>query len=342
MTRRLGLLLLIVVLLAGLDTWIRHERSVQRDADGVLRALLDPALEIVPDRVRVVRLQPAVGIQWRYQRQGDTWRFPAYFNAYVHADRMNALLGTILGAIGTRATDDADAHDDLGVADHQAMRVIFEDGNGPLAAVLLGRGVPGPDAEESYARVAGSDLALHLHANPQRLLGDAQPPLLDPHLLPRDERRQALVRLQVAGPQGNYVLQRVLAPLPEGAPAMPMDERDRYRWVMQRDARVDTCDEGSVYTWLAWIRSVRFLRLVDPAATEYGLGTAGVLQWTDEQGTADRLQLGRAAGPGERYVSNEAAGLVTVMPTLRAAWLLPHPDLLLQPPTEPSPFESIP
>ena len=341
MRRWLGILLLAFVVLGGLDTWIRYERNAQRDADGVLRPLLDPARQIVPDRVRVVRLQLAQS-EWRYERQGDTWRFPAYFNAYVHGERMNALLGTLLGAVGTRAGNDAEVHDDLGVADHQALRVLLEDGNHPLEAILLGRGVPGPAAEESYARLAGDDLVLHLHTNPQRLLGNARPPLLDPHLLPRDEPRRAIAHVQVSGAHGSYDLHRVLAPLPEGAPPMPMDERDRYRWVLQRDARIDTCDDNTVYTWLSWVRSVRFLRLVDPAAPDYDLASSGMLQWTDEEGTSDRLAIGRAAGNGEIYVANEAAGLVTVMPALRARWLVPAAELLLQPLTDPTPFESIP
>lgn len=341
MKRWLGILLLALVVLGGLDTWIRYERDARRDADGALRPLLDPALEVVPDRVRVVRLQVAQS-EWRYERVGDTWRFPAYFSAYVHGDRLNALLGTILGAVGTRAGNDADRHDAFGVAEHQALRVLLEDSSGPLAAILLGRGVPGPAAEESYARLAGDDLVLHLHANPQRLLGNARPPLLDPHLLPRDQPRRAITQVRVAGADGSYDLQRVLAPLPEGAPPMPMDERDRYRWVLQREARIDTCDDNSVYTWLSWVRSVRFLRLVDPAAPDYELASSGLLQWTDEEGTSDRLAIGRTAGNGEIYVANEAAGLVTVMPTLRARWLLPPAELLLQPLTDPTPFESIP
>ncbi|MBT6148276.1 MAG: hypothetical protein HOH74_22780, partial [Gemmatimonadetes bacterium] len=119
-------------------------------------------------------------------------------------------------------------------------------------------------------------------------------------------------------------------------------ERDRYRWVLERHARVDTCDDNSVYTWLSWLRSVRFAQLVDPDEQGYGLGSAGTVELTDDDDTMDRLLLGRAAGDDNVYVGNHSAKLVTVMPALRAGWLLPSPHLLLEPLADPSPYESIP
>jgi hypothetical protein len=123
---------------------------------------------------------------------------------------------------------------------------------------------------------------------------------------------------------------------------MPVEERDRYRWVLERDARVDTCDDNSVYAWLSWLRSVRFAHLVDPAGRDYGLGSTGVVELTDEEDTSDRLRVGRAAGSGEVYVGNQGANMVTVMPAPRAGWLLPPPQLLLDPLPDPSPYENIP
>lgn len=341
MTRRLGMLAVALLLLGGLDFWVRHERAADRLADSRLRALVDPALQIVPDRVRVVRLQIPGGGEWRYERPGDTWRFPAYFDAYVHGDRMHAFLGTLLSATGTRASHDTDDHDELGVADHQAVRVIVES-DMPLADILLGRGIPGPGGQESYARLSGQDLVLHLHAHPARLLGDARPPLLDPHLLPRDEVRKTITLVRVTSDEQSYLVRRVLAPLPEDAPPIPVDERDRYRWVLERDARVDTCDDNSVYAWLSWLRNVRFERLVDPADKGYGLGSTGVVELTDEEDTVDHLRVGRGAGRGEVYVGNQSANMVTVMPAPRAVWLLPPPQVLLEPLPDPSPYESIP
>ncbi|MDA0334306.1 MAG: hypothetical protein O2782_03990 [bacterium] len=331
-----------LLLLGGLDFWVRHERTAQRLADSRLQALVDPAQQIVPERVRVVRVGfPGAG-EFRYELQNGTWRFPAYFNAYVYGDRMQAFLGSIVSATGTRATQDANAHDELGVADHQAVRVILEDGSTALVEVRLGPGIPGPDGEESYARRAGSELALHLHAHPAQLLGDARPPLLDPHLLPRDGSRRAPTQVRIVTGEKSYLLRRVLAPWPEDAPPIPTDERDRYRWVLQRDTRIDTCDNNSVYMWLSWLRSVRFAQLVDPGDQGYGLGSTGTVELTDEADTTDRLLIGRAGSSGDSYVGNQSANLVAVMPSLRARWLLPPPGVLLDPLPDPSPYESIP
>lgn len=344
----LGVLLLALVGLGGIDAWIRHEREVRRVGDGILRPLVDPARQIVPERVRVVKLRaPGTRGDWRYERRGDTWRFPAYFDAYVHGDRMGSFLRVVLGASGTRATGDADDHDELGVTEREGLRVTFEGSDGPLVHFLLGRPIPGPGGEEIYARLDGDDLVLHLHANPVRLLGGGQPPLLDPHLLPQAERRRAITRVRVLSDSQSYLIRRVLAPLPENASPFPLYERDRYRWVLERESRVDTCVDASVYTWLAWLRSVRFERLVDPDDDGYGLGSAGEVELTDEEDTIDRLQVGRAAGGGPAvvdavYVGNRVAHLVTVMPAARAQWLLPPASLLLEPLANPSPFESIP
>ena len=94
--------------------------------------------------------------------------------------------------------------------------------------------------------------------------------------------------------------------------------------------------------WLSWLRSVRFAQLVDPGDKGYGLGSTGTVELTDETDTTDRLLIGRAGGSGDSYVGNQSANLVTVMPSLRASWLLPPPSLLLDPLPDPSPYESIP
>jgi hypothetical protein len=342
MKRALLTLAAALVLLAGLDAWLRSARAAHRRDVAVLQPLIDPDRQVVPDRVRVVRLQVPGGPEWRYERRGDTWRFPAYHDAYVHGDRLRAFLDGVLGTLGTRATDDPADHDRMGVSEAQALQVRLEGSQGLLADVRLGRGLPGAAGPESYARLAGQDRVLHLHANPILVLGGALPPLLDPQLLPRDEPGSALTSLAVVTPDGEYVLQRVLAPMPVDAPPFPVPDAERYRWILQRGTRVDSCDDVSVRRWIGWVRSVRFDRLVAPGDPAYGLGEAGQLRLTDDQGRVDRLSVGRAAEAGAVYVSSEPAGLVSVMPAERAGWLLPTADLLLQPLPDPPPFESAP
>ncbi|HCL29386.1 MAG TPA: hypothetical protein DIC52_13230 [Candidatus Latescibacteria bacterium] len=337
------MLLLALVVLVSFDAWLRYHRATDRLADSVLRPLVDPAREIVPERIRAVRLRaPGAKGEWRYERRGDSWRFPGYFDAYVHGDRMGSFLEILLRASGTRATDDPDVHSKLGVVDPQAFRVVLEGSDGDLAEFFLGSGIPGPLGEESYGRLAGQDLVLHLHVNPVRLLGAAQPSLLDPHLLPRGESRRAITEVRVTSPEQSYLLRRVLAPLPDDAPPLPFSEADRYRWVLEQNSHIDTCIDVNVHTWLAWLRSARFERLVNPDDDGYGLGSVGSVQLLDEENVSDHLRLGRAASNNAIYVGSDATGLVTVMPVERARWLLPPPDIMLQPLADPSPFESIP
>jgi hypothetical protein len=338
----LGILLLALVILGGLDTWLRHERSAQRLADGVLLPLVDPTRELTPERIRAVRLRPpGANGEWRYERRGDAWRFPAYFDAYVHGDRMGSFLDVVLSASGTRATSDSDDHDDFGVTEQQALRVVLEGAEGSLAEVLLGPAIPAPGGEESFARLSRNDLTLHLHANPIRLLGAAQPSLLDPHLLPRSERRSSITQVEVTSASQTYTLRRVLAPIAEDAPPIPPNERDRYRWILEREARVDTCIDDNVYMWLSWIRSVRFERLVNPSEEGYGLGSAGQIKLIDDKDIGDQLLVGRAANATSVYVGNKTARLVTVMPAARAHMLLTPASLLLEPLPEPNPFEAL-
>ena len=339
-------LLLLAVVLAGVaaaDGWLRQARDSRRVEAGALRAVLPPSGQVEPERVRRLSLQIPGSSPWVYERRGGTWRFPAYFGAYAHAGRVDGLLHEVLGASGTLVSTDDDDFDDLGVSGPQAVRLTLEGNAGePLGEIWIGRGIPGPAGDESYVRRAGSDSVLHLHANPLRQVGAARPPMLDPHLLPRDERRAAVVEVLVAPPaEEAYQLRRVLAALPEDAPALPLPvgERDRYRWLLQRESGVDSCVDASVYAYLTYLRQVRVERLVDPAASAgYGFGAARV-ELTDEEGVRDVLEVGGAAGAQERYARNGRARLTAVLAAARAEWLTPPAAVLLDTLAQPSPFE---
>ena len=257
---------------------------------------------------------------------------------------MDRLLHGVLGAAGTLVTTDEDDFDDLGLSEQSAVRLTLAGNAGePLGEIWIGRGVPGPPADESYVRRAGSDSVLHLHANPLLTVGAARPPMLDPHLLPRDERGGPVVEVLVSSPpEGDFRLRRVLAPLPEDAPALPLPagERERYRWLLERDSGVEEdCVDASVWEYLSYLRQVRVERLVDPAASAgYGFGAARV-ELIDEEGVRDVLEVGGAAAAGERYVRNGRARLTAVLPAARTEWLMPPAEVLLDTLPEPSPFE---
>ena len=345
MTRHLLLLAAGLAVFAAADGWLRRARETGRDEAAVLRGILPPSGQVEPERVRSFSLQAPGSSPWVYERRGDTWRFLAYFGAYAHSGRVDRLLQDVLGASGTLVTTDEDDFDDLGVTGRRAVRLTLAGTAGEsLGEIWIGKGVPGPAGPESYVRRAGSDTVLHLHANPLLQLGAARPPMLDPHLMPRDERRGSVVEVLVAAPAGGtYRLRRVLAPLPEDAPALPLPagERERYRWLLQRESGVeDSCVDASVYAYLSYLRQVRVERLVEPAASAgYGFGSARV-ELTDEKGVRDVLEIGGAAAVDERYVRNAGARLTAVLTGGRAAWLTPPAEVLLDTLLHPSPFES--
>ena len=342
MIRQLLLLAVVLAAAAAADGWLRRARDSGRAEAAVLRWVLPPSAQVEPDRVRTLSLQIPGSSPWVYERRGGTWRFPAYFGAYAHSGRVDRLLHEALGAPGTLVTTDEDDFDDLGVSGAQAVRLSLAGNAGEsLGGIWIGRGVPGPAGGESYVRRAGSDSVLHLHANPLLTVGAARPPMLDPRLMPRDERGGPAVEVAVTAPGEAYRLRRVLAPLPGDAPILPLpaSDRERYRWLLERESGVDSCVDASVYAYLAYLRQVRVERLVDPAGSAgYGFGAARV-ELTDEEGGRDVLETGGAAGGDERYVRNARPGLTAVLTADRAEWLTPPAAVLLDTLAQPSPFE---
>ena len=345
MIRQLLLLATVLASVAAADGWLRRARDSGRAEAAVLRSILPPSGQVEPDRVRTLSLQVPGASPWVYERRGGTWRFPAYFGAYAHSGRVDRLLHEVLGASGTLVTTAEDDFDDLGVSGPQAVRLALAGNAGEsLGEIWIGRGVPGPSGDESYVRRAGSDSVLHLHANPLLTVGAARPPMLDPYLLPRDERGGSVVEVRVAAPEETYRLRRVLAPLPEDAPMMPLPagERERYRWLLHRESGVeDSCVDANVYAYLSYLRQVQVKRLVDPAASSgYGFGAARV-ELTDEEGVRDVLEVGGAAAGDELYVRNTRARLTAVLAAARADWLAPPSAVLLDTLPHPSPFEGV-
>ena len=340
--RRLLLLAAVLAAVAAADGWVRRARDSGRAEAAVLRGILPPSGQVEPDRVRSLSLQAPGSSPWVYERRGDSWRFPAYFGAYAHSGRVDRLLHEVLGASGTLVSTDEDDFDDLGVSGPQSVRLTLAGNAGEsLGEIWIGKGVPGPSGAESYVRRAGSDSVLHLHANPLLIVGSARPPMLDPHLLPRDERGGSVVEVLVTAPAETYRLRRVLAPMPEDTPALPLPsgDRERYRWLLQRESGEDRCVDASVWAYLSYLRQVRVERLVDPAAAGgYGFGAARV-ELTDEEGVRDVLQVGGAAAGDERYVRNARARLTAVLTAVRAEWLIPPADVVLDTLAQPSPFE---
>jgi len=341
--RVLGALLAVLVLLVLSDGWLRHRREAARRLGSALRPLVHPALQVVPERVRRVRVLTGTGShQWTYVRRGGAWRYPANFGAYAAADRLEFLLSSLLRSMGTIVSTDPDALVRFGLAGQQIIRVVLEDELGaPLLEVDVGRIAPGPRGGEAYVRRARQDTVFHLHANPQQALAGGVPPMLDPRVIPRALGRRAIVEVnfESGDPFGPQSLRRVEAgsETDPGRGRPPAALGPTYEWVATFDGRQDTCLNASAYAYLSFLARLRYRAVVDPTGPGYQLGTGGRLTLVDEDGARDVLEVGARRGD-EVYLHLRAAGLVYTLDPAKARLLVPSPQLLLGPLPDPSPY----
>lgn len=341
--RTLAVLAVVLVLLVAVDGWLRHRRAGERALTGILRPLVDPALEVVPERVRRVRVEAADGARsWVYEWDGRAWRLPALHGAYAATDNVDFLLKGLLLSLGTAVSVDPGAFGRYGVSAGRAPRVILEGSGGDvLLEVLLGRAAPDNRGAEAYVRPVASDTVLHLHANPARALA-GRPPMLDPHVLPRALGRRALVEVAFQGPAAGPVarLHRVDV-LPDPTAPGPPSLGASYAWVLTHAGGQDTCAAASVGAYLAYLSRLQYQTVLPPRG-DYALESGSSLTLVDHGGTADRLEVGGRRDAGRGYLHHAGAGVTFAVAAGALDLLFPSPELLLQPLPQPSPYDPPP
>ena len=332
-----SLLLLAIVLgvLVLADHWLREGQLDELDRHGVLRPLLPVDAQMIPDRVHQLVLSFGTGQSFTYVREGALWRFPKYHNALAHSDRIDGLLRLSLGSVGTFRSINPGG--EMAEPSMLSMQIDLYDRDQQILTKLQFAGpISGAGGSHNLARVVGSDSVLTLHADPIRVVGRGRPPLLDPHLLPRSLPRGTLTRVEMESAQGSWSLQRVLAPRPADRPPMPVDESQRYRWVVQHEGRIDTCHNSSVFAYLDFLS-----RLPVDGLTTTGLPTHAVarLRLIDEEGIIDELITAASdAGGGSVAINNQRARIVGLVPSNRATWIIPPLQVLIDSLPQPSPF----
>jgi len=338
LSRALAVLALVLALLVAADTGLRHRRARQRQLTALLRPLASPALEVVPERVRHLRVEAADGQRaWEYEWSGRAWRLPGMHGAFAAGDRVDFLLRGLLQSAGTVVATQADQHRRFGVAASQAPRVVLRDGRGDeLLTALLGRPAPDQRGAEAYVRCAGSDTVLHLHANPLQALGGSTP-LLDPHVLPRALSRRTPVKIALVGGAGEeaWRLRRVEAP-PD--PARPPSAGAAFAWLLVRAGRQDTCETASVGAYLHFLSQLQYQSVLPPHG-DYGLETGPRLVLVDDQGAVSELVLGRRDA-ARAFLRHAGAGLTFSVEPAAADLLLPEPRRLLEALPQPSPYDA--
>lgn len=340
MKRILLSLSVLLLVLALMDGWLRSRQQAQLVATATLRPLVAAQSQVVPERVGRLTLRFQEGQGFSYVRDGTGWRFPAYHHAYAHADRVERLLQVSLGSLGTLFTTDPDAHGTAGLERPTLHIGLFDRRDQALASLEFAGPLPGPGGPETYARIAGSDTVLHLHGDPISLIGHGRPPMLDPHLLPRSLQRSAWVSVEVAKhDEPSWRLERVLAPVATQAPPVPLDAAQRYMWLMHRGARIDTSQTRSVMAFLGYLQQVRIDGLTEnrPMAEA---DPAIRVRLVDEDGLIEHLVVRTGSEPASGVtVYNERAGITGRLSTVRATWLTPPAQVLLDSLQQPSPFD---
>lgn len=346
MNRRfLPLPALILVVLGATDYLSRRHRGDERTAASQLRPLVDGSLEIVPDRVRQIQLLLGARPQtWTYIRDGHSWRFPTYYNAFAQPDRIDHLLRSILEGVGTVVASAGSNHASRGLEEEQALKVRFLDGDGSLLlAAWIGRGVPGLRSAESYIRRAGDDTVFHWHANPRHALDVGNPPIVDRLVLPKALARRPLAAIAIkAVGGGSIVLHREDLPIEireDGVP-MPRAPGATQVWLASFDGgRADTCRIENVHAYTSFLRRLTFTRLNDPAAhrQQMAVGGVGTIELTDEDGVVDLLQL-IPVDVGGPLLYNSSTRLLSTVADAGVALLIPTREALLDSLPEPSPY----
>ncbi len=325
------LIALLLGLLMATDHFLQHHREARRRSGGTLRPFADLPVERVQSFQ--VRSGPSPRI-WTYVRRDSTWRYPDYFEAFVQSARVDQLLGSLLQSLGTVVATEPENRAHFGLLPEQAVAIDLQDASGALLLkVLVGRGAPGLDAGEAYVRKADSDTLFHLHANPRLVLGGGDPPMLDPHVLPRALKRRSIVRINFEHGSTLRALRRV-----ETLPAGPL-QGPPYAWLAAFAGREDTCLNASAFAYTSFLTRLRYEELHDPQQSEAFAEISGWLELAHEDGAVDVLEVGGRNHQGHAFLRHRTTGQVLTITAPKAELLFPTRSALLDTLPQPSPYK---
>ncbi|MCC7262447.1 MAG: hypothetical protein IT369_08000 [Candidatus Latescibacteria bacterium] len=319
----LGLLALLALLTLA-NYLLENRQQTRRQQEGILRPLI-PAPSAAPQRLQVQLGQQT----WTYVLREGHWRYPAYFDAFAQAEGIDYVLESLLRAPGTvYATGEADLPR-LGLDPEHALRFRVEgESNTLLVEAWIGQGIPGPGAQECYARPAGADTVFHLHANPRLALSRTAPPLLDNRVLPAALGRKPVARIEFSRP--GYPL-RSLHRVQTGAAPPPLPGRPpqlpEYQWRAEWGGQDLICGTANAFAYVDFLGQLRWTSLADPRLPF--ASAQGLLRLHDEADSVDVLELGAGDDHGRLLVRLQSTGLVGALEPAQAALLFPTRAALL-------------
>ena len=172
------------------------ERQRQHDA---LHGTLRPLATVNKANVAGIVAVAGNGRTWRYMRVDSTWRYPAYFDAFVQPQRIDHLLNSLLQASASVVSSESRDMQRYGLLPNSPTLTLRNPSNSTLLSMRLGRGAPDIRSAESYVQLVGADTIYHLHANPAHAFDSGDPPMLDLRVRPRALKRKAINRISFSG-----------------------------------------------------------------------------------------------------------------------------------------------
>ena len=311
------------------------ERQRQHDA---LHGTLRPLATVNKANVAGIVAVAGNGRTWRYIRVDSTWRYPAYFDAFVQPQRIDHLLNSLLQASASVVSSESRNMQRYGLLPNSPKLTLRNPSNSTLLSIRLGRGVPDIRSAESYVQLVGADTIYHLHANPAHAFDSGDPPMLDLRVRPRALKRKAINRISFSGYPNLKTLYREqremeIGSMPGAPPSGPI-----YAWIGAFADGTRDCVTPSAYAYVSFLDRLSWSALIDP--TSYAEGFDRALFLVDEDGTVDTLDVGATTGKTTtlRY---RTTGQMFTVPSTKANLLFPSEDVLLDSLSKPDPYEQI-
>lgn len=340
--------LVLGLTLAGLwwlDASLEGQFEEERQSVSKFLPLGEPSGKTVADVRRLELTLPGSATTWLYAREKDGWRLPEFRDAFALGRELEAVLQAVLESRGTIVGRVPGNASHFGLDAVKTLRAHLLDGAGTsILRAQVGRIAPGARGGESFMTATGSDVILHMNANPwpsvQWTPGGRLPPLLDTRVTPLAIGRGSVATIRLGGPDSGALKELERREIPQD----PQFGRQ----------------QGPLYEWYGKLANGTERRLNDQAAFTYSR-SLGALAFDDFVGTrarqaaefkqpslivtliydgdaGDTLTLGGRTSEGFYHLHQSTTNQAFLISTTKAKALRPNLQALFEPaPRPPTP-----
>ena len=335
---------LLTILAALLAILVLAERSVteRERAHEQLYGTLRPLVPIEKGDVTQIVAVAGNGRTWRYVYVDSSWRYPAYFNAYIQPQRIDHLLNSVLQSSASIVSTESGDLQRYGLFANSPTLTLLNTAGVPLMSLRLGRGAPDMRASESYVQIVGADTIYHLHANAAHAFDSGDPPMLDMRLRPRALPSKSIAHISFSGSPVLSALHREQIESSD-TPAMPGAPPTGPTYVWKgafAEGGLRECVANSAYAYVGFLERLSWSELRNPANHLADFTSARALYLADEEGAVDTLEVGLPSEAGT-LLHYRTTGQVAVIPNEKAALLFPAASALLDSLPKPTPYERV-